>query len=98
MAAQIGRPAVWSMSATRKSSQPEFSPTGADTSRSAVPLKISPAGARVWRSRRSMRPWADSSKPPAVVPSKLSPVSMTVTSSCHGDGSFFVPPAGSASD
>ena len=98
MAAQIGRPAVWSMSATRKSSQPEFSPEGADTSRRAVPLKISPAGAPVWRSRRSMRPWADNSKPPAVVPSKLSPMSMTLTSNCHGDGSSLVLPAAPVSD
>ena len=41
---RIGRPAVVRMSVTRKSTQPEFSPDGAEISRSAVPLKSTPAG------------------------------------------------------
>ena len=40
-------PAVGSMSATRKSSQPELSPRGAETRRRAVPLKSSPAATPV---------------------------------------------------
>ena len=44
MAAAIGRPAVCTMSATRKSSQPELSPRGAEIRRSARPLKSRPAG------------------------------------------------------
>ena len=44
------------MSATRKSSQPELSPRGAEMRRSARPLKSRPAGTPVSRSSRSMRP------------------------------------------
>ena len=56
MAVEIGRPAVWTISATRKSSQPELSPRGAESRRSARPLKSRPAGTPVWRNRRSMCP------------------------------------------
>ena len=61
---EIGRPAVWTMSATRKSSQPELSPRGAEIRRSARPLKSRPAGTPVSRSSRSMRPWAEASSWP----------------------------------
>ena len=54
------------MSATRKSSQPELSPRGAETRRSARPLKSRPAGTPVSRSSRSMRPCGEASScPPA---------------------------------
>ena len=49
------------MSVTGKSSQPELSPCGAERRRSARPLKSKPAGTPVWRSRRSIRPWAEAS-------------------------------------
>ena len=86
-AVEIGRPAVWSMSSTRKSTQPELSPRGAETSRSARPLKSTPAGTPVCLSNRSMRPWAEASKRPLprTTRSKSSPTSRTFTSSCHPD-------------
>ena len=91
MAVEIGRPAVGSMSATRKSSQPELSPRGAEMRRRAVPLKSSPAATPVWRRRRSMRPWGEASRPPfarerpRVTWSKSSPGSQTRTRSCQDD-------------
>ena len=54
IAVQIGRPALWTISARPKSSQPELSPRGAEISRSARPLNSRPAGTPVSRSRRSM--------------------------------------------
>ena len=87
MAAAMGRPAVCTMSATRKSSQPELSPRGAEIKRKDVPLKSRPAGAPVPRSSRSMRPWAEASVPPLVrtTVSKVSVGAVVETSSCQGD-------------
>ena len=59
MAAQMGRPAVCTMSCTRKSSQPELSPRGAEIKRRQTPLNSRPAGEPVCRSNRSMRPRAE---------------------------------------
>ena len=42
-AVQSGRPAVGSMSCTRKSIHPELSPRGAESTRMTLPLKRSPA-------------------------------------------------------
>ena len=77
------------MSATCRSSQPELSPRGAETSRMERPLNSRPAGTPVCRSSRSIRPCADTSRRPAppLARSKSWPRSITRTSSCQG-GAF----------
>ena len=95
MAVEMGRPALWHMSGTRKSSQPELSPRGAETRRSERPLKRRPAGTPVWRSSRSIRPWGEISRLPLPLPrrpptraarSKSSPGPQTWTRSCQPPG------------
>ena len=54
MAVQIGLPEVCTISATRKSIQPELSPLGAEISRIAKPLNSRPAFTSVRRRSRSI--------------------------------------------
>ena len=59
---------------------------GNETRRSVRPFGRRPAGSPVWRSSRSIRPWADTAKRPAppVTRSKSSPDSISLTRSCQG--------------